>query len=46
MNFNHLKDNLRKRKSSVWYKNIHNEILLKYWKEKAPLYVDDVGTDK
>ena len=40
MNVNQLKDNIRKIKTSVWYKNIFNERILTYLKEKAPLYVD------
>ena len=43
MNLNQLKDKLRKRKTSVWYKNILNERLLTPLKEKAPLYVDGSG---
>ena len=40
MNINTLKDNLRKRRTSVWYKKNLDERLLTALKEKAPLYVD------
>ena len=46
MNVNYLKDKIRKRKTSVWYKNILDERLLIYLKEKAPLYVDGEGLTK
>ena len=43
MNVNQLKDKLRKRKTSVWYKNILDERLLTALKEKAQLCVDGAG---
>ena len=43
MNINQLKDKLRKRKTSIWYKNVLNERLLKALKEKDSLYVDGSG---
>ena len=43
MNVNQLKDNLRKRKTSVWYKNIIDGRLLTALKEKAPLYARGEG---
>ena len=43
MNVNQLKDKLRKIKTSIWYKNIIDGILLTYLKEKDPLYVDGEG---
>ena len=43
MNVNHIKDKLRKRKISVWYKNILNERFLTYLKERDPIYVDGEG---
>ena len=46
MNVNHLKDKLRKIKTSVWYKKIIDERLLTYLKEKAPLYADGTGMKK
>ena len=46
MDDNPLKDNIRKRKTSVWYKNIFDERLLIALKEKAPLYVDREGLTK
>ena len=46
MNVNQLKDKLRKRKTSVWYKNILDERILTALKEKVPLYVDGAGLRK
>ena len=46
MNVNKLKDNLRKRKTSVWYKIILDRILSTDLKEKAPIYVDGAGLTK
>ena len=46
MNIYQLKDKLRKIKTSVWYKNILDEILLTSLKEKAPIYTDGVGLTK
>ena len=46
MNVNQLKDNLWKRKTSVWYKNILDGRLLTALKEKAPLSVDGAGLTK
>ena len=46
MNVNQLKDNIKKRKTSVWYKNILDERLLIALKEKAPPYVDREGLTK
>ena len=43
MNVNQLKEKLKKRKTSVWYKNILDEILLTALKEKDQLYVDGEG---
>ena len=43
MNVNPLKEKLRKRKTSVWYKNILDEILLTYLKGKAQFYVYGEG---
>ena len=38
MNVNHLKENIRKRKTSVWYKNILDERLLTDFKLKDQIY--------
>ena len=46
MNVNKLKDNLGKRKTYVWFKNIINERLLTALKEKAQLYVDGASLTK
>ena len=46
MNVNQLKDNITKKKPSVWYKNILDKILLTSLKERAPLYVDGEGLTK
>ena len=43
MNVNQLKDKLRKKKNSVWYKNVLDERILIDLKEKAPLFVDGAG---
>ena len=43
MNVNNLKDNLRKRKTYVWYKKTLDGKLLTALKEKAQLYVDEAG---
>ena len=40
INVNQLKDNFKEKKTSVWYKNIIYEILLRYLKEESSLYVD------
>ena len=46
MNINQLKYNPRKRKTSVCNKQIIDEIISTYLKEKAPLYVDGDGLTK
>ena len=43
MNANQIKDNLRKRKTSVWYKTILYGRLLTALKEKSPLSVYGAG---
>ena len=46
MNVNYLKDKIRKRKTSVWYKNMIDERLLIALKEKDPLYVGGYRYEK
>ena len=46
MNVNQLKEKLKKRKTSVWYKKILDEILLTALKENYQLYVDGAGLTK
>ena len=46
MNINHLEDKIGKIKTYVWYKNILDERLLTYLKEKDKLYVDGEGLIK
>ena len=43
MNVNQLKEKLGKIKTSVLYKNILNEKLFTYLKDRTPLYVDEAG---
>ena len=46
MNINYIKEDLRKRITSVLNKNTIDKKLLSYLKEKTPLYVDGSGITK
>ena len=46
MNVDQLQDKLRKRKTSLLYKNIPDERLLTDMKENYPLYVHGGGLEK
>ena len=40
MHFNWFKDNLKKIKTSVWYKNIPNDFVLTDLKDESSIYLD------
>ena len=45
-NVNQLRENITKKKTSLWYKTIIDKRILIYLKERAPLYAGESGLTK